>query len=103
MGDRQMTITRRALLAAATAALARPATAEAPWPNRLVRMIVPFPTGGGTDLLARLLAQHLQLRLGPTFIVENRAGGSCRLRTQQVGRAAPGGDTPPVDSHAPTP
>ena len=97
-----MTMTRRALLtAAAAAALARPAVAQAPWPNRRVRIIVPFPPGGGTDVLARLIAQHLQLRLGQPFIVENRAGGSGVLGTEQVARAAPDGYTLAVNSSGP--
>jgi tripartite-type tricarboxylate transporter receptor subunit TctC len=95
-------MTRRALLtAAAAAALARPAVAQAPWPNRRVRIIVPFPPGGGTDVLARLIAQHLQLRLGQPFIVENRAGGSGVLGTEQVARAAPDGYTLAVNSSGP--
>lgn len=96
-----MKATRRAFLSASAAALAAPALGQAPWPNRLVRLIVPFPTGGGTDLLARLIAQHLQARLGQTFIVENRAGGSGVLGTEQVARAAPDGYTLAVNSSGP--
>jgi tripartite-type tricarboxylate transporter receptor subunit TctC len=94
-----MTITRRAFLAAA--ALASPALAQAPWPNRVVRIIVPFPPGGGTDLLARLIAQHLQMRLGQPFIVENRAGGSGVIGTELVARAAPDGYTLAVNASGP--
>ncbi len=96
-----MTITRRAFLAASTSALAGPAVAAAPWPNRAVRIIVPFPPGGGTDLLARLIAQHLQSRLGQPFVVENRAGGAGVLGTQEVARAAPDGYTLAVNSSGP--
>ncbi len=96
-----MRVTRRAFLAASVTALSSPAVAEAPWPNRAVRIIVPFPPGGGTDLLARLIAQHLQSRLAQPFIVENRAGGAGVLGTQEVARAAPDGYTLAVNSSGP--
>jgi tripartite-type tricarboxylate transporter receptor subunit TctC len=101
-----MTTTRREFLTASAAALvapalAAPALAQPAWPNRLVKIIVPFPTGGGTDLLARVIAQHLQARLGQTFIVENRSGGSGTLGTEQVARATPDGYTLAVNSSGP--
>jgi tripartite-type tricarboxylate transporter receptor subunit TctC len=96
-----MTTTRRVFLTATAAALAAPALAQAPWPNRLVKIIVPFPSGGGTDVLARLIAQHLQTRLGQTFIVENRSGGSGTLGTEQVARAAPDGYTLAINASGP--
>jgi tripartite-type tricarboxylate transporter receptor subunit TctC len=96
-----MTTTRRAFLTAAAAALASPALAQASWPNRLVRIVVPFPPGGGTDLLARLVAQHLQAELGQPFIVENRAGGAGVLGTAEVARAAADGYTLSVNSSGP--
>jgi tripartite-type tricarboxylate transporter receptor subunit TctC len=92
---------RRAFVTGAAAALASPALAQGVWPNRTVRMIVPFPPGGGTDLLARLIAQHLQSTLGQTFIVENRAGGSGVVGTGEVARAAPDGYTLAVNSSGP--
>jgi len=96
-----MTVTRRAFLAASATALASPAIAQAPWPNRVVRIIVPFPPGGGTDLLARLIAQHLHSRLGQPFVVENKAGGAGVLGTQEVARATPDGYTLAVNSSGP--
>ena len=53
------------------------AGAQAPvqtWPQRAIKMIVPFPAGGGTDFIARLAAKHLSERLGQQVFVENRAG-----------------------------
>jgi tripartite-type tricarboxylate transporter receptor subunit TctC len=94
-------ITRRAFLAASAASLASPALTQERWPNRVVRIIVPFPPGGGTDLLARLIAQHLQNRLGQPFIVENRAGGAGVVGTHEVARAAPDGYTLAVNSSGP--
>jgi tripartite-type tricarboxylate transporter receptor subunit TctC len=85
----------------AAASLAAPALAQSRWPSRAVRIIVPFPPGGGTDLLARLIAQHLQMKLGQPFVVENRAGGSGVLGTAEVTRAAPDGYTLSVNSSGP--
>jgi tripartite-type tricarboxylate transporter receptor subunit TctC len=85
----------------AAATFSAPALAEPRWPSRVVRIIVPFPPGGGTDLLARLIAQHLQSKLGQSFIVENRAGGSGVIGTAEVARAAPDGYTLAVNSSGP--
>jgi tripartite-type tricarboxylate transporter receptor subunit TctC len=71
--------------------LALPAWAE--WPDRPIRIIVPFPPGGGTDNVARMLAQHLQAKLGQPVAVENRSGASGVIGTEAVARAAPDGTT----------
>src|SRR5690606_6707512 len=63
-----------AAVAAACAFRSASARADAGWPTRPVRVIVPFPPGGGTDILARLVAQRLGGRLGAEFYVENVAG-----------------------------
>ena len=87
----------RRLLAAAFGAaalgLAAPAFAQAPWPDRPVRMIVGFPPGGSTDLAARILAARLTPVLGQPVIVENRVGAAGNIAHEQVARAAPDGYT----------
>jgi len=85
---------RRALLGAATL-LAAPhlARAQGAWPDRPVRIIVPFTPGGTTDILARSLGAELQESLGQPFIVENRPGAGGTLGSENVARAAPDGHT----------
>jgi tripartite-type tricarboxylate transporter receptor subunit TctC len=82
-------------LAAGTAALpavSRFARAQA-YPSRPVRWIVGFPAGGGSDVLARLLAQWLSERLGQPFVIENRPGAGTNIATEAVVRAPPDGYT----------
>ena len=85
-----MKLTRRAGLAL----LATPAIAQAQsgaWPNRPIRMIVPFGTGGGTDITMRLLAPRLAAILGQNVIVENRPGAGSTVGTDFVAKSAPDG------------
>ncbi|WP_424813675.1 Bug family tripartite tricarboxylate transporter substrate binding protein [Roseococcus sp. YIM B11640] len=63
------------------------------WPERPVRMIVPFPPGGGTEAIGRLVAQHYQEVFGQPFVVESRSGASGLLGTEMTARAAPDGYT----------
>ena len=81
---------RRAILAAA--ALPLPALAQ-PWPDRPLRMIVPFPPAGATDVFARRLAARLPAQLGQTVVVENRAGAAGAIGTLEAARARPDGNT----------
>jgi tripartite-type tricarboxylate transporter receptor subunit TctC len=63
------------------------------YPNRPVRMLVGFTPGGGTDIMARLLAPKLSEYLGQQFVVENRPGAATNIATEMVARAAPDGYT----------
>ncbi|HEX4556183.1 MAG TPA: tripartite tricarboxylate transporter substrate binding protein [Xanthobacteraceae bacterium] len=63
------------------------------WPTRPVRLIVPYPPGGGADLVARVLSQKLGDALGQTFIVENKAGASGMVGAQTVAKGSPDGYT----------
>ena len=81
------TITRRRMLSLSAAAIFAPMIARAQtgdWPNRLIRIIVPFGTGGGTDITMRLLAPKMSELLGQTIIVENRPGAGSTIGTDYV-------------------
>lgn len=83
-----------ATLGAALAATALPSTASAQaWPARSVTIVVPFAAGGGTDAIARVLADRLAAKLGQSVVVENRAGAASAIGTAHVARAAPDGYT----------
>ena len=71
-----------------------PASAQQPpWPQQAIRIIVPQPPGGGTDALARLLAERLQPVLGQALVVENRTGAGGNIGTELVARSKPDGHT----------
>jgi tripartite-type tricarboxylate transporter receptor subunit TctC len=84
---------RRAALLLGAGALASPALAQAPWPNRPIRMVIPWPPGQATDLAGRVMAQHLSERLGQPVVPENRAGAGGTIGSDAVAKAAPDGYT----------
>ncbi len=63
------------------------------YPNRPIRMMIPFPPGGGSDLVARMVAMNLSERLGRTVVADNRAGAGGVIATDTVAKAAPDGYT----------
>lgn len=71
------------------------------WPDKPVTLLVPFPPGGSTDLIARTLAPKLQEKLGGTFIVDNKAGATGTIGAGIVSKAAPDGHTLLVTSLGP--
>ena len=87
------------LLCTLVAALA--AASALAWPDKPVTMVVPFPPGGSTDLIARTLVPKLQEKIGGTFIVDNKAGATGTIGAGVVARAAPDGHTLFVSSLGP--
>ncbi|NKC29565.1 tripartite tricarboxylate transporter substrate binding protein [Roseomonas sp. BU-1] len=91
-----MRLARRTLLATLAAPALPPSLARAQadgFPSRQVRIVVPFPPGGGLDALARALAEQLQGAWGQAVVVDNRPGGSTVPGTDIVAKAAPDGHT----------
>lgn len=86
-------ITRRAAIAGATLAPFAVARAQGNWPDKPVRLVVPFTPGGSTDILARAMGQRLSETFGQPFIIDNRPGAGGTLGSEQVFRAAPDGQT----------
>src|SRR3981189_2231485 len=92
-------ITRRTMLAASAAFTIAPAMAQS---TKNITLVVPFPPGGSTDALARLIQANLQAKLGRTVLVENKSGAAGSLGAVQVARSPPDGSSFLVtfDSHA---
>jgi tripartite-type tricarboxylate transporter receptor subunit TctC len=83
-------ITRRGALAAT---LFAPAVQAQSWPAKPIRLVVPFPAGGATDLLARAIVQGVGNALGQPIVVDNRAGAGGTLGSAEAAKAAPDGHT----------
>ena len=87
-------------------ALVVPLTAHAQnWPAGNIKIVVVYPPGGSTDMIARLIQPHMQQRLGTTVIIENRAGGGGSIGTAAVAKSSPDGSTWAMvfDNHAANP
>src|SRR5499427_11142499 len=74
-------------------ALAAPAIAADDYPNRPVRLIIPFPPGGSNDVVGRLVAKQLSEKLGQQVFVDNRVGAGGTIGTEACANAAPDGYT----------
>ena len=68
-------------------------TSDTEWPQRPIRLIVPFPAGASTDIIARIVGQKLSQRLGQQIVIENRAGASGNIGADAIAKAAPDGYT----------
>ena len=88
-----MKVCRFALFAIAAVLLATGGAVQAQYPERPLRLIVPFAPGGGADLTSRLISQRLPDLLGRQVVVDNRAGGASNIGSEAVARAAPDGYT----------
>ncbi len=98
-------LTRRALAACAAASmwlLAAPNLAHAQtWPSKPVRIVVTFPPGGTSDIVARLLGQYMSEKLNQQFIIDNRPGAGGTLAADIVKKEAPDGHTLLLSNNAP--
>ena len=82
--------THQIMMAFATGLCALPALAATPdYPTKPIRLIVPFPPGGGTDLLARVIGEHLSGALNQNVVVDNRAGGNTVIGSEIAARPNP--------------
>ncbi len=97
--NRRAVLARWTSLAIVLVANALPATAQT-WPDKPIKLVVPYPAGGNADTTARLLATQLGERLGQQVVVDNRPGGSGTIGAAAVAKAAPDGYTLLLDATA---
>ena len=81
------------VLGFAFALVAGVAHAQGDWPNHPIRMIVPYPPGGGTDVVARIVNEKLSQELGQPIVIDNRGGAGGSVGTEIASKAAPDGYT----------
>jgi tripartite-type tricarboxylate transporter receptor subunit TctC len=81
------------LTAVVLAAMAGPLHAQQPWPSKPVRLVIPFPPGGPTDIIGRAVGRELEKAFGQPFVVENRAGAGGTIGAESVAKAPPDGYT----------
>jgi tripartite-type tricarboxylate transporter receptor subunit TctC len=85
---------RRQLMAFAAAGLAAPwVRAQSGWPNQSIRWIVPYPAGGGTDVLARSISEAMRPLVGQPFVIDNRPGAATNIGADLVAKSRPDGYT----------
>ena len=84
---------RRAVVAVSLAAVSVAVWSQANYPDKPIRFVVPYPPGGGTDVIARIVQARFQAALGQPIIIDNRGGGGGSLGTDVVAKAAPDGYT----------
>lgn len=83
----------RILLAASATGLVTSPVAAAPWPDRPIRLVVPYAAGGGTDIIARILADRMTVALGQNVIVENKPGATGTIAAEHVAKSPADGYT----------
>ena len=97
-----MTLARRMLAGLALAVGATGVIAQGAYPNRPIKIIVPISPGSATDLLVRAVAERMQVRMGQTVVIENRAGAGTTIGAAMVAKAEPDGYTILANSNAHT-
>jgi tripartite-type tricarboxylate transporter receptor subunit TctC len=91
--ERRPMISRRLFVAASAAAAAAPSFAQGTWPNRPVRVVVPYPPGGSSDIIARAISEQLSLSLRQPVVVDNKPGANGNLGADMVAKAPADGYT----------